>query len=101
MTSATDLACSYWLTALSEPVGLGLVVSDPGKARGQLAAAKRKLIEKGVTGLDLFNVRTSPVQPACEIWIMRTTPGTAIPAPSPDSATPEEPNARTPPVTGI
>lgn len=85
MTAAVDIACQYWLSLVNEPIGMGLVVSDPFTAKTQLYQARRKLTEKGFLGLDQFTIRTSPVNPATELWIFRAQPQPA--GNTPDAST--------------
>lgn len=71
--SAIATASRYWLVANAEPIGLGLIVDDPGRAKTQLYAARKKLLPQLPT-LDNFTIRTSPINPAFEIWLLRTSP---------------------------
>ncbi len=71
MALALAFARTIWLTAANEPVGLGIVVTDIPRARNQLYRAREQLQEAG-TDLSNFHIRTSPDNPACELWIIRT-----------------------------
>lgn len=60
-----------WVAASAEPIGLGLVVSDPSRAKVQLYAARKALVAQGHTHLKNFTIRTSPDEPACHLWLIR------------------------------
>lgn len=72
MAHAVDVAKTYWMRAIEEPIGLALIVSDPARAKSQLYAA-RKLLP--IPDLANYEIRTSPTNPAYELWIIRKSPG--------------------------
>jgi len=69
--SLIDYAGQFWLAALREPIGVGIVVTDPTRARRTLGDARKKLTENHIAGLDNYTIRTSPANPASELWIIR------------------------------
>lgn len=69
--TALDTATQYWLSAINQPIGLGLIVSDPGRAKTQLYAARKKLLPS-LPSLASFSIRTSPVNPSFELYLLRT-----------------------------
>jgi len=85
MPSAVATAETYWGQALSSPHGLGLTVSSPQRAKAQLYAARRRLLPS-IPRLEAFTIRTSPVNPAYELWLVYDptkdpTPPTSDPPP--------------------
>lgn len=72
MAHAVDVAKTYWMQAIEEKIGLALIVSDPARAKSQLYAA-RKLLP--IPDLANYEIRTSPINPAYELWIIRKAPG--------------------------
>lgn len=72
MAHAVDVAKTYWMQAIEEKIGLALIVSDPARAKSQLYAA-RKLLP--IPDLANYEIRTSPTNPAYELWIIRKSPG--------------------------
>lgn len=84
MGAAIDHAVSIWLQAANSPFGVGLIVTDPNRARHSLYRARDAL---SANGLDLSNytIRTSPDNPAYELWVIRT-PRTNPHQPAPPSA---------------
>lgn len=68
-------AQQIWVEASAERIGLGLVVSDPRRAKTQLYSARKLLISKGHTHLASFVIRTSPEEPACQLWLIRIPDG--------------------------
>lgn len=68
--SALEHAKSFWRQALTQPHGLGLIVTDVRRAKQQLYAA-RKALEDDRLDLSNWSIRTSPLQPAAELWLMR------------------------------
>ncbi len=83
MAAALAVARTFWLQAANSPHGIGVIVTDPARARHQLYKAREQLQE---TGIDLSNfaIRTSPDMPAAELWLIRT-PRTAPHQPAPPS----------------
>lgn len=77
--SALALAKQYWLQADAEPVGLGLIVSDPRTAKQQLYSARRELLPQ-LPSLNSITIRTSPHNPAFELWLLKEDP----PVPKPE-----------------
>lgn len=69
MSSAALKAQTYWGQALATPHGLGLTVSDPARAKGQLYAARRALLP-AIPKLEAYTIRTSPDNPAFELWLL-------------------------------
>lgn len=76
-TSATQVALQYWLAAIEQPIGLGLNVSDPAAAKRQLYAARSAADPTLRESLDQFTIRTSPRNPAGELFLVRTGPPAA------------------------
>lgn len=68
--NATDIAKSIWMAATQHPLGIGVVVTDPTRAKLQLYSARKALMQAGAVGLDNYAVRTSPTEPACQLWIV-------------------------------
>jgi hypothetical protein len=66
--SAIDIATDYWHAALAEPYGLGVIVSDPARAKTQLYAARKQL---ALPALDSFTIRTAPRDPARTLYLVR------------------------------
>lgn len=69
--TAQDTANQIWLTALQSPFGVGVVVTDMMRAKAQLYNARKRMIEKGVPGLDKFRIKTSPSNPASQLYIVK------------------------------
>ncbi|WCD44126.1 hypothetical protein Kuura_048 [Caulobacter phage Kuura] len=67
--SAIDAAIPHWQRALTSTHGWGLKVSDPAAAKRQLYAARKIL---ATCGFDLsdWSIRTSPADPAGELWLL-------------------------------
>lgn len=70
MSNAVNTAKAIWMAATQHPLGVGIVVTDPVRARVQLYTSRRELSRAGVEGLDNYTVRTSPLDPACQLWII-------------------------------
>lgn len=67
--SAVDAATTFWLEALASPLGVGLTVSDPGRAKTQLYTARKRLLPR-FPKLEAFTIRTSPEHPAYELYLL-------------------------------
>lgn len=73
--NAVQRAEQIWIAAVSEPLGLGIVVSDPIRAKTQLYQARRKLVAGGMVVLSDFSIRTAPDEPACQLYLIRDRTG--------------------------
>lgn len=82
--NALRKAQQTWVEASNERLGLGIVVSDPARAKIQLYNARKQMVAQGHTYLKNFTIRTSPDEPACHLWIIRL--------PDNDDATPDASN---------
>lgn len=56
-----------WYTAYANPPGVKVRVSDPNRAKTLLYAARAKLKDPDLTPLE---IKTSPTNPAGEIWVV-------------------------------
>lgn len=70
MTSAIAVAEATLMEALAHPIGIGCIVTDPQRAKTSLYAARSKLMAAGMSKAELLTIRTSPDNPACELWII-------------------------------
>ena len=69
MPTATATAEQFWLQATAQPIGLGLTVSNPAQAKNHLYAARRALLPR-IPKLAAYTIRTSPDNPAFELWLI-------------------------------
>lgn len=64
----SDLNASIvWYSAYANPPGVKVKVSDPARAKTLLYTARAKLKDPDLAHLE---VRTSPTDPAGEIWVV-------------------------------
>lgn len=68
MSSALQQALSIWHRALTHPIGVGIRTRDPRAARSLLYNARAN---SGIPQLNGIAIRTSPVNPSGELWLLR------------------------------
>lgn len=71
MPTAADTATQIWMAATQHPLGIGVVVTDMARAKVQLYTARKRLMARGVVGLDKYKIKTSPLNPASELYIIK------------------------------
>lgn len=76
------------LAAMSAPFGVGVIASDISRAKTALYAARKRLAERGIDASAL-TIRTSPENPAFELYILRDRTR-ETPQPATPDTTPEE-----------
>lgn len=57
--------------ALSSIHGIAVACSDPEQFRRVFYSLRRSIREQGETRFDVLSCRTSPTNPASEIWIVK------------------------------
>ena len=75
---------TFWYEALASKFGIVLAVSDPALAKARLYAVRK---ENGDPDLDAVSIRTSPLLPSEELWLVKQTkPATKQKTEFPDGA---------------
>lgn len=64
----SEAATAFWYNALHEPLGLWIKTTDPNKLKSLLYTARQR---SGDPVLMSLAIRTSPMDPKGEIWIIK------------------------------
>lgn len=67
----SDRAAALWLEAYAQPIGYKLLTTDPVRAKTLLYNTRTRLRDR-FPQLASMTIRTSPTNPALEVWIMHT-----------------------------